>query len=83
MRAPILTAIVALVLASHSPALAASAKPSAVVGPPLSINPLDGQPLCLVPNQSPTATISVRTEIVILTSGDLARWATQHMTGAG
>ena len=37
MRAPIPTAIVALVLASHSPALAASAKPAAIVSPPLSI----------------------------------------------
>jgi hypothetical protein len=63
MRTSILTAIVALVLASHSPAVAASAKPSAIVSPPLSINPLDGQPLCLVSNQG-TATISVKAEIV-------------------
>jgi hypothetical protein len=64
MRTSILTAIVALGLASHSPALAASAKPAGIVSPPLSINPLEGQPLCLVSNQSPTATISVKAEIV-------------------
>jgi hypothetical protein len=60
-----LIATVTLALASwYSPAVAASAKPSFIVSSPLSINPLDGQPLCLVSNQSPTATISVRAEIV-------------------
>ncbi len=53
-----------LLVSAHSPAAAASAKATGLVSAPLSINPNDGQPLCLVSNQSATATVSVTVDIV-------------------
>jgi hypothetical protein len=66
MRTPLLViASAALVLAAfHAPTLAAEKRASVLLSAPLSINPNEGQPLCLVSNQSPTATVSVKAEIV-------------------
>src|SRR5512138_2930326 len=61
---PTIGTAILLLVSSHSPAAAASAKATALVSAPLSINPNDGQPLCLVSNQSATATVSVTADIV-------------------
>jgi len=60
----LVAAVVLVLAASNSAALAAEKKSSVLTSPPLSINPVEGQPLCLVSNLSPTATVSVTVEIV-------------------
>ena len=55
---------VALALASADPAAAADKTKGALVSPPLSINPNDGQPLCLAANVSATETVAVTLEII-------------------
>jgi hypothetical protein len=59
-------AAVMVVLSSSVPAEAADTTKRAVplVSPPLSINPNDGQPMCLVSNLGTTATVSVIVEII-------------------
>jgi hypothetical protein len=58
--------VAAAVLALASPRVAVTAtekKPAALLSPALSINPVEGQPICLVSNLSATATVSVSVEI--------------------
>jgi hypothetical protein len=56
-------AILAMVITFASASAAAAAEKK-LVSPALSINPNDGQPLCLVSNLSATATVAVTVEIV-------------------
>ena len=54
-----------LVLASPRAGVTAGEKrPPALVSPSLSINPNEGQPLCLASNLSATTTVSVTVEII-------------------
>ena len=59
----ILVAILATSITLAS-AHSAGAAEKQLVSPPLSINPSQGQPLCLVTNLSATDTVAVRVEIV-------------------
>jgi hypothetical protein len=45
-------------------ATAAEKKPAALVSGPLSINPVEGQPICLVTNVSAATTIAVTIEVI-------------------
>ena len=57
---PAILATIITLASTHS----AAAAEKHLVSPPLSINPNEGQPLCLVTNLSDTDTIAVTVEIV-------------------
>lgn len=59
----VLAALVAFGLAQAS-AAAGEKKPTALSSPPVSLNPADGQVLCLVSNISANTTVSVTVEII-------------------
>lgn len=60
----VLAAVVAVLGLVRPSAVAGEKKPAALSSPPLSLNPADGQVLCLVSNISAATTISVTVEIV-------------------
>lgn len=52
------------VFACASPSIAAGTKPALLVSPPLSINPNEAQPVCLVANSSDVTPVTATIEIV-------------------
>lgn len=69
----LLAAAVGVALIFGPPAATAGEKkPAALVSGPLSINPNDGQPICLVTNLSEATTITVSVEIFDATGASVA-----------
>ena len=53
-----------VLLVAVSPAMAGSTKPASLVSPPLSINPNEAQPMCLVGNLSDVTPVTATIEII-------------------
>jgi hypothetical protein len=66
MKTLLLSIAAAVVVVGSLPpaATAAEKRPAALVSAPLSINPNDGQPLCLATNVSAATTVPVTVEII-------------------
>jgi len=73
---------VLLAFASAHGAGAAEKKTTSLVSPPLSINPNDGQPLCLVSNVSATASVTATLDIIDASGAAAVTYTTTLAPGA-
>lgn len=70
-----------VLLAAVAPAMAGSTKPASLSSPPLSINPNEAQPMCLLGNVSDVTTVTATIEIVDGTGTPMVASTVQVLPG--